>query len=69
MIRPFGESKARVLQGAADPVAAFLDGRVGKTDDGEGRETTRHVDFDVDEQGLDPDDGCRPQLPKHAGIR
>ena len=64
-----GESKAGVLQGAADPVAAFLDGRVGKTDDGEGRETTRHVDFDVDEQGLDPDDGCRPQLPEHAGIR
>ena len=44
-----GKLETRVLDGAADPIAALPYRRVRQADDREGRETAGHVDLDVDE--------------------
>ena len=61
-----GKLEPGMLHGAANPIAALPYRRVREADDRERRETSGHVDFDIDERCVDSDDGRRPQLSKHA---
>ena len=60
------KSQAGVLHGSLDAFPAFLHGRIGETNDGEGRKPACGVHFDLDDRPLKANDGARVDLGEHV---
>src|SRR5262249_22611542 len=59
------EMKARVLERRTHPVSALPHGRVRQTDDGKLRKPAGDVHFDIDEVGVESDQGDAAHFRQH----
>jgi hypothetical protein len=62
------ESQAGVLDRRTNAFAGFLDGGIGKADDGEPGQASGDVHFDLDDGAFQPDDGAAEDLGQHLDL-
>ena len=61
-----GKFVAGILDGRANPIFALSDSPLRQTDGSELRQTQRHIDLDLHQQAINPNQGSGYRCRKHA---